>query len=129
MPTPPTTRDAITKALTDCGPMTVAELVEHLQWTRTRVDGCISLARANHPGQFFRIVRYRHGRGREAAVYAAGPGKDAKRPTFDQAHVAARNGSYYRRNRARLAVARKLRAGAPMASPWSGLIPPARRSA
>ena len=126
MPVPPTTRDAITAALRECGPMSVQELVEHLGWKRNRVDACITTARANHPGKFFRIVRYRQQigiQGREAAIYAAGPGPDAKRPEFDLAHVVARRSNYYRRNRARIAVGRKLRSGVARASPWSGLVP------
>lgn len=126
MPVPPTTRDAITAALRECGPMSVPELVEHLGWKRNRVDACITTARANHPGKFFRIVRYRQQigiQGREAAIYAAGPGPDAKRPEFDRAHVVARRSNYYRRNRARIAVGRKLRSGVARASPWSGLVP------
>jgi len=132
MPRAPDTRDAITAALKECGPMSVSELIEHLGWHRNRVDACITTARANHPGKFFRIVRYRQQigiQGREAAVYAAGPGPDAKRPEFSREHVVARRRNYYRRNRARFAVDRKLRSGAARSSPWSGLVPMARRSA
>lgn len=130
MPVPPATRDAITAALRECGPMSVPELVEHLGWKRNRVNAAMTTARANHPGKFFRIVRFRKQvgvQGRETPIYAAGPGPDAKRPEFGREHVVARRSNYYRRNRARIAVDRKLRSGADRASPWSGLVPMARR--
>ena len=130
MPKPPATRDAITAALKECGPMSVPELVEHLGWTRTRVDACITTARSNHPGKLFRIVRYRKQvgvQGREAAVYAAGPGPDAPRPVFDDAHKLEGKRRYYRNNRAMWAASRKRRTGQGAASPWSGLIPIQRR--
>lgn len=130
MPVPPTTRDAITAALEECGPMSVPELVEHLGMTRNRVNACLTTARANHPGKFFRIVRYRHQvgvQGRETPIYAAGPGPDTRRPEFGQKHIVARRASYYRSNRARIAVDRQIRYGAHRASPWSGLVPMATR--
>ena len=58
MPVKPVTRDAITAALKECGPMSVIELVDHLGWGRNRINACMTTARANHPGKFFRIVRY-----------------------------------------------------------------------
>ncbi|RQO83530.1 hypothetical protein [Acidovorax sp. FJL06] len=132
MPVPPITRDAITAALKECGPMTVPELVEYLGWPRTRVDSCITTARENHPGKLFRIVRYRKQvgiQGREAAVYAAGPGPDAQRPAFDAEHHLEAKRRYYRGNRAIWAAKRKARTGQRAASPWSGLLPMARRAA
>lgn len=130
MPKPPDTRDAITAALKECGPMTVPELAEHLGWTRNRVNTATTTARAAHPGKFFRIVRYisKHGvQGRETPVYAAGPGPDAPRPVFDDAHKLESKRRYYRNNRAMWAASRKRRAGQGAASPWSGLIPIQRR--
>jgi|GEM_PF-1926201 len=130
MPKPPITRDAITAALKECGPMSVMELVEYLGWSRNRVDACITTARENHPGKFFRIVRYRKQvgiQGREAAVYAAGPGADAKRPTFGAEHQLERKRRYYLSNRAQWAARRKARTRQGPASPWDGLVPMARR--
>lgn len=130
MPKPPATRDAITAALKECGPMSVSELVEYLGWPRNRVDACITTARSNNPGKFFRIVRYRKQvgvQGREAAVYAAGPGPDAQRPAFDGDHQQARAHRYYLSNRAIWSARRKTRTGQGTASPWSGLIPIQRR--
>ncbi len=132
MPKPPDTRDAITAALKEMGPMSALELVEHLGWSRNRVNACMTTARANHPGKFFRIVAYRKQvgvQGRETPIYSAGPGPDAKRPTFDENHVTTRRQGYYQRNRARFAASRKRRTGAPSASWLSGLMPMARRTA
>lgn len=132
MPVPPITRDAITAALKECGPMTVQELIEYLGWPRNRVDACITTARADHPGKFFRIVRYRKQvgvQGREAAVYAAGPGPDAPRPAFDDVHRREVKQRYYLGNRAIWAAKRKSRTGQGAASPWGGLVPMQRRSA
>lgn len=131
MPVKPRTRDAITAALNECGPMSVVEIMEHLGMSRTKVNACLSTARANHPGKFFHIVRYQPQvgvQGRETPIYAAGPGSDAKRPKFSRKHVTARRSNHYRRNRARIAVDRKLRSGAGKASPWSWLLPIATRT-
>lgn len=125
MPAPPETRDAITAALKLCGPMTVPELMQHLGWPRNRVNACLTTARANHPGKFFRIIRYHKQvgvQGRETPVYSASAGPDAPRPDFGEAHRQERRQSYYQRNRARFAANRKRRAGIE-ANPWSGLVP------
>jgi len=130
MPVPPITRDAITRALRECGPMSVPELVEHLDWPRSRVNACLTTARTNHPGKLFRIVGYRTQvgvQGRETPIYAAVPGPDAKRPEFDKDRVRARKHSYYLRNRARAVVRRKRNAGQHVASPWAGLVPIQRK--
>lgn len=109
--------------------MSVPELVEHLGWPRNRINACLTTARANHPGKFFRIVSYRKQvgvQGRETPVYSATPGPDARRPAFDRQHVIDRRHSYYLRNRAKRAAERRLRNGA--AATWlSGLVPMARR--
>lgn len=130
MPVKPVTRDAITAALKECGPMTVPELVENLGWSRNRVNTAMTTARNNHPGKFFRIVRYqtRHGsKGRETPVYIAGPGPDAPRPEFGAQHKRERDRSYYQSNRALWAARRKARTGQTTASPWAGLVPMQRR--
>ena len=132
MPVPPITRDAITAALKECGPMSVVEICERLNMERSRVNSCLTTARTNHPGKFFRIVRYQPqsgSKGREAPIYAAAPGRDADRPVFDREYVANQRRDYYLRNRARFAVSRKRRRGVVDATPWSGLVPMARRAA
>lgn len=132
MPIKPTTRDAITAALKECGPMTAPELAHYLGWERNRVNTCLTTARNNHPGKFFRIVRYQRQvgvQGRETPVYHASAGPDAPRPTFDAEHKRATQQRYYQRNRAMFAMGRKLRTGQAAASPWAGLVPiPTRRT-
>lgn len=112
--------------------MTVPELVEYLGWPRSRVNAAVTTARNNHPGKFFRIVRFRAQvgvQGRETPVYAAGPGPDAKRPDFGEVHKQERRHRYYLSNRAIWAARRKTRTGHVPASPWAGLVPMARRTA
>lgn len=127
MPNPPITRDAITAALKECGPMSVPEIAEHLGMARNRVNTCMTTARKNHPGRYFRIVRYRPQvgvSGRETPIYSASPGPDAPRPAFD---VAQGRRDYYQRNRTRLAVERHRRRG--VEATWlSGLVPLDRRT-
>lgn len=127
MPVPPTTRDAITAALKECGPMSVPEIAEHLGLARNVINTCMTTARKNHPGKFFRILRYRPQigvSGRETPIYSASPGPDAPRPVFDQAQGRR---SYYQRNRTRLAVERRRRRG--VEANWlSGLVPLERRN-
>lgn len=127
MPMPPTTRDAITRALRECGPMSVPEIAEHLGMARNRVNTAMTTARANHPGRYFRIIRYRPQvgvSGRETPIYSASRGPDAPRPEFDKAKGRS---DHYQRNRTRLAVERHKRRGK-SASWLSGLAPMERRS-
>ena len=131
MPSPPVIRDAITAALKDCGPMGVVEIAKYLGLSRSKVDHSITRARENHPGKFFRIASYQlqsGTQGREARIYAAGPGKDVMRPAFDSSHITARKHAYYLRNRAMWAVKRKSRNGAVASSPWTGLVQMVQRA-
>lgn len=126
MPMLPTTRNAITQALRECGPMSVPEICEHLGMARNRVNTAMTTARKTYPGRYFRILRYQLQRGqsgRETPIYSASPGPDAPRPAFDP-----REGrrDYYQRNRSRLAVERNRRRG--VRSTWiTGLVPLERR--
>lgn len=119
---PATTRNAITQALRECGPMSVPEIAERLGMARNRVNTAMTTARANHPGRFFRIIRYRPQvgiSGRETPIYSASRGPDAPRPVFDKAHGRR---DHYQRNRSRLAVERHKRRG--ISATWlSGLVP------
>jgi hypothetical protein len=67
--------------------MTSAQIAQELGWPRPRVNGCIAKARGDHGTRFFVITGYHvqrgHG-GREAPVYAPGPGKDIPRPVFPE---------------------------------------------
>ncbi len=126
----PTVRDAITETLNSCGPMTTLEIAQLLGWSRYKVHASITRARENHPGKFFRVTGYQRQdaiQGREARVFAVGPGPDASRPPF--ANAAERKNHYYLRNRARFALDRKRRAGAAATNPWAGLVLMERRSA
>lgn len=127
MPMPPTTRDAIAQALRECGPMSAPEIAEHLGLARNVINTCMTTTRKNHPGKFFRILRYRPQigvSGRETPIYSASPGPDAPRPVFDKAEGRR---SHYQRNRARLAIERNRRRGT--SATWlSGLVPLDRRT-
>lgn len=113
-------------ALLALGPMSSVEIAAHLGWPRNRVEATVSMARTNHPGKFFRIVRYelQSGRqGREVSIYAAGPGPDAPRPDFGKAHKRAINRRYHQKHRAIRAAQRRARSsGALQATPWDGLL-------
>lgn len=87
MPTVPVTRSLILDLLREHGPMTSAQVAQELDWPRSRVNGCIAKARGDHGTRYFVIVGYHAQRGRggrEAPVYAPGPGKDAPRPVFEE---------------------------------------------
>ncbi|WP_238530656.1 hypothetical protein [Alicycliphilus denitrificans] len=107
--------------------MSVPEIAEHLGLARNVINTCMTTARKNHPGKFFRILRYRPQigvSGRETPIYSASPGPDAPRPVFDKAEGRR---SHYQRNRARLAAERYRRRGTE--ATWlSGLMPLARRN-
>ena len=124
----PTVRDAITETLNRCGPMTTLEVAQLLGWSRYKVHASITRARENHPGKIFHITGYQRQdavQGREARVFAAGPGPDASRPSF--ADTTERRNRYYLRNRAKFAITRKRRTGVTAVSPWAGLVAMERR--
>mgnify|MGYP001065882285 FL=1 len=107
--------------------MSAPEIAEHLGLARNVINTCMPTNRKNHPGKFFRILRYRPQvgvSGRETPIYSASSGPDAPRPAFDKAQGRA---DHYRRNRARLAVERYRRRGT-SASWLSGLVPLERRA-
>lgn len=123
----PTSRDAVTAALREHGPMNAADIADVLGWPQSRVNSTLNTARRDHPGKFFRIIRtvMRQGsRGRDAPVYSASPGPDALRPTLGKDYDKLRNQRYYLRNRVRiLCRIRASRQGVQAASPWQGLVP------
>jgi len=126
MPIKPTTRDAITQALREHGPMSVVEIMEATGFGRLQVNSCMTTARRDHPGRYFRITGYRRQvgvKGREIPIYAAGRGRDVPRPVFDRTETQR---DYYLRNRARQATRRKATTGI-YATPWAGLVPMERR--
>ena len=127
MPVKPTSRDAVTMVLREHGPMNAADIADVLGWPQIRVNATLNTARRDHPGKFFRIVRtaMRQGSsGRDAPVYSASPGPDARRPTLGKDYDKQRNQRYYLRNRALiLCRIRASRQGVQAASPWQGLVP------
>jgi hypothetical protein len=129
---PPTTRDAITAALKECGPMSVPEIAEHLGLARNVINTCMTTTRKNHPGKFFRILRYERQRGRsgrEIPIYSHAGGTDAPRPDLSsREHVRARQARYYQANRTLVLERFRARRGKPI-NPWGGLMPSERRTA
>ena len=127
MPVKPSSRDAITAALREYGPMNSADIADLLGWTQSRANSTLNTARRDHPGKFFRIIRtvMRQGSsGRDAPVYSASPGPDAPRPTLGADYNKQRSQRYYLQNRARiLCRIRASRQGAQAANPWQGLVP------
>jgi predicted ArsR family transcriptional regulator len=87
MPAVPVTRDAILALLAEEGPMTAAEITEHIGKHRKAIDASINVMRS-YGTQYIHITSYRKTRGksgREAPVYGLGNAQDAKRPTFGTA--------------------------------------------
>ena len=79
-------RDRIVELLTREGRLTAAEIADHLELPRASVDKALSYARRQYGSEVFRIAGYRRqvgNKGRAAALFAAGPGKDAPRPRLD----------------------------------------------
>ncbi|MBO9679521.1 MAG: hypothetical protein J7556_14865 [Acidovorax sp.] len=116
--------------------MTRFELAEYLGWPVAKVGTTIASTRWLLPGQVFRIVRYvavTGRRGRDIAVYAAQPGRDASRKPADQTERRRQVQARYRENhRARInarARAQKARDGVPLVlNPWLQLAAPELRA-
>ena len=123
MPAKPTSRSVVVALLRECGPLSAADVAEHLGWLRNRVNKTMGEARKRRPGLVFRIVRYElyPGRqGRETPIYAAEAGEDAKRPTFNQNRRLAQRRAYYWRNRAQISAKRYSKTSA--SNRWLGLV-------
>lgn len=134
----PPIRNAVIAVLKARGPMTVREIAEELDWPVGRVHAVVANGRRLHPEKLFRAVSYRpvkEGKGKDAAVYAAMPGKDAKRPEVDRQARARENFARYRQRHkaainARQRAQRALKRERPTAiNPWMGLAPKELRSA
>lgn len=75
-------RQLLTEALSKFGDMTCYELADVLGWDVRTVSSSLSTARADRPGELYRIVDYRPVVGRRAddlAVFSCGPGPDEPR--------------------------------------------------
>ncbi len=86
MPCVPITRNAIYKLLQEQGPITAAEIADALEFTRRRVDSSIITSRKEYGTEHFRIAGYKRQvgiQGHEAAIFAAGPGYDVRRPKMN----------------------------------------------
>lgn len=78
--------------------MTAADIADHLEMDKERVSGAIVLMR-QHGTKFLHIVNYKRQRGnggREAPVYALGPGKDAPRPVMNSIEENRKRQARYR---------------------------------
>lgn len=130
----PPVRNAVIAVLKARGPMTVREIAEELDWPVSRVHAVVANARRQHPEKLFRAVSYRP-KGKDTSVYAAMPGKDAKRQPIDkEARARERFARYRQRHRAainaRLRAKRAAKRKQPTAiNPWMQLAPKELRSA
>lgn len=134
----PPVRNAVIAVLKARGPMTVREIAEELDWPVSRVHAVVANGRRLHPEKLFRAVSYRRvkeGKGKDMAVYAAKPGKDAPRPAVDKdARALERYARYRQRHNAtinaRQRAQRAQKRERPTAiNPWMQLAPPSVRSA
>ena len=142
-PTPmkrPDHRAQITAALQQYGPMTAAEIADHLELAPHKVAAAIGSARYQSPGVFFRILRYlpvTGRRGRDVCVFVAGEGEDAPRQPFTAAKQAKRRvqakARYYEKHKsamnARNTARKAALAGRALAvNPWLQLAAPSARA-
>ncbi|VWB07722.1 hypothetical protein [Burkholderia lata] len=105
MPTKPTTRDAIKRAIKEYGPMTVQELAVELEKRVKTVGSCISSSRAGKKKHFY-VKEWRPQvgiAGLAAGVYAIGSHRDAE--PFTQNRKAT-NARYYQNNKGLIKVRR-----------------------
>ncbi len=134
MPSKPVWRDLALSTLREHGPMSKADLAELLGENGKWAAAAIATARHEHPGKFFRVVRYEAQRGRagrEIPIYAAQPGADAPRPDFSSPEQRKdRQRRYYENNRAQiLARTHARRHGPAGTNRWMALLAPSDRRA
>jgi hypothetical protein len=105
MPTKPTTRDAIKRAIREYGPMTARELAEELGKSVKTIGSCISTSRSGKKKHFYvKDWRPQMGiAGLAAGIYAIGNRPDAE--PFVQNRKAT-NARYYQNNKALIKVRR-----------------------
>ena len=102
--------------------MTYVEIAEVAGLTKNMVHGSISRARKNHGSDVFTIHGYQRKTdgargGGMAAIYKAGPGRDAKRPDLTTKEARAERDRRYRlRHHARILAREAQRRGSRVAS-------------
>lgn len=96
-------RDAVLAALRACGQASASRLAEVMKWPARGVRSVIASARAEMPGQNFRIVSYEWQQGGRKgcplAIYEAAGGIDAPRLVADIERRRAQKRAYRERNR------------------------------
>ena len=96
-------RDAVLAALRACGQASASRLAEVMKWPARGVRSVIANARAEMPGQNFRIVSYEWQQGGRKgcplAIYEAAGGIDAPRLVADIERRRAQKRAYRERNR------------------------------
>ena len=117
---PPTAMQAITEALERVGPMTAAELRQLLDRSQSAVYKPLKRLRDQKVVRISKWVPQETTGGRRSPVYALGRAPDAVEPPAATSNE--RNRKYNRRNAARLAAKRRLRAGTADVNPWRGLV-------
>lgn len=128
MGTPTTIRDTIVAALNEHGPMTCTEIADVTGLKRGAVNSSVCCARKNHGTDIFVISGYEYPpegkRGGIAAIFKAGPGKDAVKKVIDKKEAKRLcDKRYWLRHRARLKEKELAKTGSVLAgNPFSQLI-------
>lgn len=95
--------------------MSAAELAEFTGLLRSKVNGAINKARADHDRRHFCICEYRRGFGRKGSmvpVYKLGPGRDVKKPDASTPEEQrARHARYRERHRAEILAKEQAKRG------------------
>lgn len=105
MPTKPTTRDAIKRAIREYGPMTAQELAGELGKPVKTIGSCISTSRSGKKKHFY-VKEWRPQvgiAGLAAGVYAVGNRPDAEPLVYDRKVINARS---YQKNKALIKMRR-----------------------
>jgi hypothetical protein len=121
MPTKPTTREAIKRAISEFGPMTIQELAEELGKPVKTIGSCVSESR-NTKAKHFYVKEWRPQvgiSGLPSGVYALGKREDAPKPPTD---LKASQARYYLRNKEKIKLRNKLKRMRRQRNPFMTLI-------
>jgi DNA-binding CsgD family transcriptional regulator len=119
------TGERVLQSLRDQGPATASELAERLGITASVVDSAVRRIRKTHARLKMHITGWRLHRGsggREAAIHAAGTGKDAPRPSFGDAAQRQAERRYQERQRVQRGAASMRKPRKPQAGPMAGFF-------